>query len=178
MAHWAIYYLLVWHATASGPIAVAFVIERLLEMPWQSPRSVPASSHVFMMGSRIRPKLPKLAGGIPTACTVEVPQFVARYAGVERSSWIQSVTAHMLVFFSELSLVFPKFPYIAHSRGWSREDMERNVSVVRDSAELRQGAGELASRCLSLARRLIDSHEMTPEHIIRGGRKAHTLDTE
>ena len=45
----------------------------------------------------------------------------------------------MLGFLAELGFIFPQFPYIAHSRGWSHEDMERNVEIVRDPKELAEG---------------------------------------
>ena len=35
----------------------------------------------------------------------------------------------LLTFWSELGFVFPPFPFIAHSRGWDAEDMERNVTL-------------------------------------------------
>jgi nitrite reductase/ring-hydroxylating ferredoxin subunit/multimeric flavodoxin WrbA len=133
-----------------------------------------ASSLYFKMAERLN----CVQNAITTRNKVLIRNKVAGFIIVGGQDNIQSVAGHMLGFFSELGFLFPQFPYIAHSRGWSREDMERNVSVVRDSAELRQGAGELAGRCLNLARRLIDSHEMTPEHIMRGGRKAHPLDAE
>jgi multimeric flavodoxin WrbA/nitrite reductase/ring-hydroxylating ferredoxin subunit len=38
---------------------------------------------------------------------------------------VQAVAGQMLGFFGELGCQFPQFPYIAHSRGWSAEDMER-----------------------------------------------------
>ena len=53
---------------------------------------------------------------------------------------IQGVAGQMLGFFSELGFIFPQFPFIAHSRGWTAEDMEHNVEVVRDSTELADGA--------------------------------------
>ena len=59
------------------------------------------------------------------------------------------------MFFGELGFSFPQFPFIAHSRGWSAEDMENNVAEVRTSAELRQGAHGLVDRCLELAGRLV-----------------------
>jgi hypothetical protein len=90
---------------------------------------------------------------------------------------IQGVAGHMLGFFAELGFVFPQFPYVAHSRGWSSEDMERNVEIVRDSAELAEGAGMLAKRCIDLAQQLIVRGE-APTSIERGGRKAHTLEME
>ena len=70
--------------------------------------------------------------------------------------------------------MFPQFPYIAHSRGWTHEDMENNVRIVAHSEELRKGAEELAERCLGMARTLIDKDE-APASIERGGRKAHRL---
>ena len=53
---------------------------------------------------------------------------------------IQSVAGQMLGFFTELGCHIPQYPYIAHSRGWSAEDMERNVAVVQRSEELRMAA--------------------------------------
>jgi len=85
---------------------------------------------------------------------------------------IQAVAGQMLGFFAELGFIFPQFPYIAHSRGWSHEDMERNVEIVRESRELADGAQMLARRCLDLAGDLIAQGEARAS-IERGGRKAH-----
>ncbi len=90
---------------------------------------------------------------------------------------IQGVAGQMLGFLGELGYLFPQFPYIAHSRGWSREDMERNVEIVRTSRELAEGAKALTERCLDLAGRLIAT-DMPPEQINRGGRKAHGIDVK
>ena len=89
---------------------------------------------------------------------------------------IQAVAGQMLGFFAELGFIFPQFPYIAHSRGWSREDMECNVEIVRDSKELAEGAAMLAQRCLDLADHLVARDEAL-RSIERGGRKAHALHT-
>jgi hypothetical protein len=78
----------------------------------------------------------------------------------------------MLQFFGELGLTFPQFPFIAHSRGWTAEDMERNVEVVKASSELHDGARALVDRCLDLAGRLQKSATLEFEH---GGRKASGL---
>lgn len=90
---------------------------------------------------------------------------------------IQGVAGQMLGFFAELGFIFPQFPYIAHSRGWSHEDMERNVEVVRDSQELAEGAAELTKRCLDLAEHLV-ARDQAPASIERGGRKAFDLHME
>jgi len=133
-----------------------------------------ASSLYFKMAERLN----CVQNAITTRNKVLIRNKVAGFIIVGGQDNIQSVAGQMLGFFAELGFLFPQFPYIAHSRGWSHEDMEHNVEIVRDSAELKMGAAELAERCLDFAKHLIDSHEMTPEHIMRGGRKAHPLDME
>ena len=87
---------------------------------------------------------------------------------------IQGVAGQMLGFFAEFGFIFPQFPDIAHSRGWSHEDMEKNVEIVRDSTELAEGSDMLVKRCLDLAAHLISRDEASTS-IERGGRKAHAL---
>ena len=85
---------------------------------------------------------------------------------------VQAVAGAMLGFFAEIGCVFPPFPYVAHSRGWSAEDMENNVRAVQCSTELREGTQALLERCVELARRLQQSR-MSTTKVPRGGRKAH-----
>ena len=87
---------------------------------------------------------------------------------------VQAVAGQMLGFFAEIGCHFPQFPYIAHSRGWTAEDMERNVDVVKHSRELREGARSLVARAIDHAQLLLD-HEEAPHVMGRGGRKAHRL---
>jgi len=87
---------------------------------------------------------------------------------------VQAVAGQLLTFFGELGCQFPQFPFVAHSRGWSAEDMERNVDYVKGSEELRDGARMLAARAVHSARLLLE-HEAAPHAIPRGGRKAHHL---
>ena len=87
---------------------------------------------------------------------------------------VQAVAGQMLGFFSELGFSMPQFPYIAHSRGWTAEDMERNVEVVKHSEELRVGARSLVARAIDHAQLLLD-HQDAPHSTERGGRKAHRL---
>ena len=85
---------------------------------------------------------------------------------------VQAVAGAMLGFFAEIGCLFPPFPYVAHSRGWSAEDMENNVRSVETSADLREGTCALLDRAVELARRLRASH-MSAAKVERGGRKAH-----
>lgn len=87
---------------------------------------------------------------------------------------IQSVAGHMQMFFSELGYHMPQFPFIAHSRGWDAEDMERNVEIVQASAALREGAEALAERAICLSASLLADTSPETAHAL-GGRKAHRL---
>ena len=90
---------------------------------------------------------------------------------------VQAVAGQMLGFFSEVGCQFPQFPFIAHSRGWSAEDMERNNSYVQNSAALRSGAQELVVRGVDMARLMAAGG--VPEHpLCGGGRKGHELDVK
>ena len=89
---------------------------------------------------------------------------------------VQAVAGQMLGFFAEIGCQFPQFPFIAHSRGWSAEDMENNQNYVRRSQSLHEGAAALVRRCAEMARIMIE--EKPGEHVLtRGGRKGHELDT-
>jgi hypothetical protein len=86
---------------------------------------------------------------------------------------VQAVAGQMLAFFAELGCQFPQFPYIAHSRGWSAEDMEHNqrrgAATRRRCMKARQA---LAARCaVQMARMMIEAAEGKPAPSSRGGRK-------
>ena len=85
---------------------------------------------------------------------------------------VQAVVGAQLAFFAELGFVFPPFPFVAHSLGWTAENMERNIQVVQASEELRTGTRELTERAIATAREQLTA---TPaDHTMaRGGRKAH-----
>lgn len=129
-----------------------------------------ASSLYFKMAERLN----CVQNAITVSNRVLIRNKVAGFVIIGGQDNIQGVAGQMLGFFAELGFIFPQFPYIAHSRGWSREDMEKNVDVVRNSKELADGAAMLARRCLDLAAHLIAQDE-APAAIERGGRKAHAL---
>lgn len=90
---------------------------------------------------------------------------------------VQAVAGQLMTFFAEVGCQFPQFPFIAHSRGWSAEDMERNNSEVQTSRELRDGAQALLSRAVEMARLMVEGR-LAGQPLARGGRKAHQLDSE
>jgi nitrite reductase/ring-hydroxylating ferredoxin subunit/multimeric flavodoxin WrbA len=129
-----------------------------------------ASSLYFKMAERLN----CVQNAVTIRNQVLIRNKVAGFIVVGGQDNIQAVAGQMLGFFAELGFIFPQFPYIAHSRGWSHEDMERNVDIVRNSKELAEGATMLATRCLELAAHLIARDE-APTSIERGGRKAHAM---
>jgi multimeric flavodoxin WrbA len=129
-----------------------------------------ASSLYFKMAERLN----CVQNAVTIRNQVLIRNKVAGFIIVGGQDNIQAVAGQMLGFFAELGFIFPQFPYIAHSRGWSHEDMECNVEIVRDSKELVEGASMLTKRCLDLAAHLI-SRDEAPASIERGGRKAHTM---
>jgi multimeric flavodoxin WrbA/nitrite reductase/ring-hydroxylating ferredoxin subunit len=90
---------------------------------------------------------------------------------------VQAVVGQMLTFFAELGCQFPQFPFIAHTRGWSAEDMENNEQHVRGSKLLHDGAVALVGRSADMARVMIES-SLGEAALVRGGRKGHHLDTQ
>jgi multimeric flavodoxin WrbA/nitrite reductase/ring-hydroxylating ferredoxin subunit len=129
-----------------------------------------ASSLYFKMAERLN----CVQNAVTIRNQVLIRNKVAGFIIVGGQDNIQAVAGQMLRFFAELGFIFPQFPYIAHSRGWSHEDMERNVEIVRASKQLAEGAAMLTKRCLDLAGHLIAS-DKAPAWIERGGRKAHAI---
>ena len=130
-----------------------------------------ASSLYFKMAERLN----CVQNAVTLRDEVLIRNKVAGFIIVGGQDNIQAVAGQMLGFFAELGFIFPQFPYIAHSRGWSHEDMENNVTIVRESKELAAGAAMLAQRCLDFAADLIKRDE-APTSIERGGRKANPID--
>jgi nitrite reductase/ring-hydroxylating ferredoxin subunit/multimeric flavodoxin WrbA len=129
-----------------------------------------ASSLYYRMAERMN----CIQNQVTTHDRVLIRDKVAGFIVIGGQDNVQAVAGQMLGFFAELGFLFPQFPYVAHSRGWTAEDMERNVAILRTSAELREGVESLVARCAELAGRLLATGA-TPERVARGGRKAHAL---
>lgn len=84
---------------------------------------------------------------------------------------VQGVVGSMLSFFAELGCQFPQFPFVAHSRGWTAEDMENNISFVKNDKALHGGSKALVERIYEMADLMIGENALT-QKFDRGGRKA------
>jgi nitrite reductase/ring-hydroxylating ferredoxin subunit/multimeric flavodoxin WrbA len=132
-----------------------------------------ASSHYFKLAERLN----SVQNQITINDRVLIQNKVAGFIITGGQDNIQGVAGQLLTFFTELGFHVPQFPFIAHSRGWTAEDMEQNVADVKNSAELREGAAALAERAVNLARTLVD-RDAPGDKTQRGGRKAHRLEVE
>jgi nitrite reductase/ring-hydroxylating ferredoxin subunit/multimeric flavodoxin WrbA len=130
-----------------------------------------ASSLYYKMAERMN----CIQNQVTTRDRVLIRDKVAGFIVIGGQDNVQAVAGQMLGFFAELGFFFPQFPYVAHSRGWTAEDMERNVEELRTSQDLRDGADALVARCVALAERLMAADEHSLERVARGGRKAHAL---
>lgn len=88
---------------------------------------------------------------------------------------VQDVAGHMLGFFAELGFLFPQFPFIAHSRGWSAEDMENNITDVENSTDLKEGAKDLVRRSIEMASIIIEK-DACKQKVVLSGRKAKKIE--
>ena len=130
------------HAVYENLVFWADVVLVATPIRWGS-----ASSLYFKMAERLN----TVQNQITLRKRVMLKDKVAGFIITGGQDNVQSVAGQMLQFFGELGMQFPRFPFIAHSRGWTAEDMERNVEVVKTSEELHAGARALLDRCLDLA---------------------------
>jgi len=56
---------------------------------------------------------------------------------------IQQVAGQLMVFFTDLGFVFPPFSFMGWSRGWTAEDMDKNIMLFKKSAFIERSAKEL-----------------------------------
>lgn len=131
-----------------------------------------ASSLYFKMAERLN----CVQNQVTIADNVLIRNKVASFIITGGQDNIQAVAGGMLGFFAELGFVFPPFPYIAHSRGWSAEDMEHNTDYVMNSKDLHEAARDLARRSIDMSNILL-GRGAPSDRVPRGGRKAHRLDS-
>jgi nitrite reductase/ring-hydroxylating ferredoxin subunit/multimeric flavodoxin WrbA len=67
---------------------------------------------------------------------------------------IQLVASQMLCFFTDLGFVSPPFSFVGWSRGWTAEDMDKNISLFQKSAYIERSVQELADNCIRLSRQV------------------------
>jgi len=61
---------------------------------------------------------------------------------------IQQVAGQMMVFFTDLCFTFPPFSFLGWSRGWTAEDMDKNVLQFKRSEYIQRTAKELVDNSI------------------------------
>ena len=61
---------------------------------------------------------------------------------------IQQVAGQMMVFFTDLGFTFPPFSFLGWSRGWTAEDMDKNVMQFKRSEYIQRSAKDMVDNCV------------------------------
>lgn len=74
---------------------------------------------------------------------------------------IQQVAGQMMVFFTDLGFTFPPFSFLGWSRGWTAEDMDKNVMQFKRSEYIQRSAKELVNNCVETLCQIKHMHTET-----------------
>ena len=94
-----------------------------------------ASSLYYRMAERMN----CIQNQVTTRDRVLIRDKVAGFIVIGGQDNVQAVAGQMLGFFAELGFLFPQFPYVAHSRGWTAEDMEKQRGRPADEPRAARG---------------------------------------
>ncbi len=67
---------------------------------------------------------------------------------------IQAVAAQMMVFLTDIGFTFPPFSFVGWSRGWSAEDMDRNIQLFSKSVYIDRSVKELVDNTIRMSQLL------------------------
>lgn len=71
---------------------------------------------------------------------------------------IQQVAGQMMVFFTDLGFTFPPFSFLGWSRGWTAEDMDKNVLQFKRSEYIQRTAKEMVDNCIETLGQIKQMH--------------------
>ena len=71
---------------------------------------------------------------------------------------IQQVAGQMMVFFTDLGFTFPPFSFLGWSRGWTAEDMDKNVLQFKRSEYIQRTAKEMVDNCIETLSQIKHMH--------------------
>jgi len=103
-----------------------------------------ASSLYFKMAERLN----CVQNQITLKDKVLVKNKVASFIITGGQDNIQQVAGQMMVFFTDLGFTFPPFSFLGWSRGWTAEDMDKNVLQFKKSEYIKRTTKELVDNCV------------------------------
>lgn len=83
---------------------------------------------------------------------------------------IQHVAGQMMCFFTELGFTFPPFSFLGWSRGWTSEDMDKNVMQFKKSDYVKRTSMEIVDNCVEVLKQIknINNANIHPPNPKRG----------
>lgn len=67
---------------------------------------------------------------------------------------IQNVAGQMMCFFTDLGFSFPPFSFLGWSRGWTAEDMDKNVLQFKKSEYIKRTSMEIVDNCVEMLKQI------------------------
>jgi len=67
---------------------------------------------------------------------------------------IQQVAGQMMCFFTDLGFTFPPFSFLGWSRGWTSEDMDKNVMQFKKSDYIKRTSMEIVDNCVEVLKQI------------------------
>ncbi|MDO9001520.1 MAG: NAD(P)H-dependent oxidoreductase [Bacteroidota bacterium] len=67
---------------------------------------------------------------------------------------IQQVAGQMMYFFTDLGFTFPPFSFLGWSRGWTAEDMDKNVLQFKKSEYIKRTSKEIVDNSIEVLRQI------------------------
>ncbi len=103
-----------------------------------------ASSLYFKMAERLN----CVQNQITIKDNVLIKNKVASFIITGGQDNIQQVAGQMMVFFTDLGFTFPPFSFMGWSRGWTAEDMDKNVLQFKRSDYIQRTTKEIVDNCI------------------------------
>src|SRR4030095_4113700 len=107
-----------------------------------------ASSLYFKMPARIN----CVQNQITLKNSVLIKDKVASFIVTGGQDNIQQVASQLMVFYTDLGFMFPPFSFVGWSRGWTAEDMDRNIISFKKSKYIERSTQELIDNCVCLSK--------------------------
>ncbi len=67
---------------------------------------------------------------------------------------MQQVAGQMMCFFTDLGFIFPPFSFLGWSRGWTAEDMDKNVMQFKKSEYIKRTSMEMVDNCVEMLKQI------------------------
>jgi len=103
-----------------------------------------ASSLYYKMAERLN----TVQNQITIADKVLINNKVASFIITGGQDNIQAVAGQLMCFFTDLGFTFPPFSFLGWSRGWTAEDMDKNVLQFKKSEYIERTTKEIVDNCV------------------------------